>query len=252
MLPSKSCKFVIYSDTFKKRLGCVLMQNGKVVAYASRQLKIYELNYPTHDLELAAVVFALKIWRHYLYGEKCEIFTNHKSLKYLFTQTELNLRQRRWLELIKDYNCVINYHPGKTNVVADALSRKSRNEIACLKALPHNLKIDIEKLDMEIVIREVQALMAKLEIKSTLLEDIRMAEEKDEEINRIKERASKGRALGFGVTLDALFIYHNRVCVPNNEEIRKIILEEAHFSPYTVHPGGTKMYQDLKRHFWWK
>jgi hypothetical protein len=124
---------------------------------------------------MAAVVFALKIWRHYLYEEKCEIFTYHKSLKYLFTQKELNLRQRRWLELIKDYDCVINYHPGKANVVADALSRKSRSELVCLKALPHNLKIDIEKLDMEIVIGEVQALMAKLKIKSTLLDNIRMA-----------------------------------------------------------------------------
>jgi hypothetical protein len=106
------------------------------------------------------------------------------------------------LELIKDYYCVINYHPGKANVVAYALSRKSRSEIACLKALPHNLKIDIEKLDMEIVIEEVQALMAKLEIKSTLLDDIHMAQEKDEEINQIKEKANKGQALGFGVTLD--------------------------------------------------
>jgi hypothetical protein len=116
------------------------------------------------------------------------------------------------LELIKDYDCVINYHSGKANVVADALSRKSKSEITCLKALPHNLKIDIEKLDMEIMIREVQTLMAKLEVKSTLLEDICMAQEKDEEINRIKERASKGRALGFNVTLDGLFRYHNRVC----------------------------------------
>jgi hypothetical protein len=250
-LPSESCGFVIYSDASRKGLGCVLMQNGKVVAYASRQLKSYEKNYPTHDLELAAVVFALKIWRHYLYGEKCEIFTDHKSLKYLFTQKELNLRQRRWLELIKDYDCVINYHPGKANVVADTLSRKSRSEMAGLKALPHNLKIDIEKLDMEIVIGEVQALMVKLEIKSTLLEDIHIAQEKDEEINRIKERASEGRALGFGVAPDGLFRYQNRVCVPNNEEIRKLILEEAHFSPYTVHPGSTKMYQDLKKRFWW-
>jgi hypothetical protein len=97
----------------------------------------------------------------------------------------------------------------------------------------------------------VQALVAKLKIKSTLLDDIRMAQEKDEEINRIKERANKGRALGFGVMPDSLFRYHNRVCVPNNEEIRKLILEEAHFSPYKVHSGGTKMYRDLKRHFWW-
>jgi ribonuclease HI len=89
------------------------MQNGKVIAYASRQLKVHECNYLNHDLELAAVVFALKIWRHYLYGEHCEIYTDHKSLKYFFTQKELNMRQRQWLELLNDYDCSINYHPGK-------------------------------------------------------------------------------------------------------------------------------------------
>ncbi|WMV10111.1 hypothetical protein MTR67_003496, partial [Solanum verrucosum] len=99
------------------------MQEGKVISYASQKLKPHELNYPTHDLELAAIVFALKIWWHYLYGEKCHIFTDHKSLKYLDTQKELNLRQRRWLELIKDYDCTIDHHPSKANVVADALSR---------------------------------------------------------------------------------------------------------------------------------
>nr|GEZ32543.1 reverse transcriptase [Tanacetum cinerariifolium] len=123
--PSGSGGFQIYSDASKKGLGCVLMQHGKVIAYASRQLKPYEVNYPTHDLELAAVVFALKNWRHYLYGESCDIFTDHKSLKYIFTQRELNMRQRRWLELLKDYDTNIQYHPGKANVVADALSRKS-------------------------------------------------------------------------------------------------------------------------------
>ena len=88
-------------------------------------MKPHEQNYPTHDLELDAVVFALKIWRHYLYGEKCRIYTDHKSLKYLLTQKELNLRQRRWLELFKDYDCIVDYDPGKANVVADALSRKT-------------------------------------------------------------------------------------------------------------------------------
>ena len=102
------------------------MQDGKVVAYTSRQLKLHEKNYPTHDLELAMVVHALKIWRHYLIGNKCEIYTDHKSLKYIFTQSELNLRQRRWLELIKDYNLDLQYHSGKANVVADALSRKAQ------------------------------------------------------------------------------------------------------------------------------
>jgi hypothetical protein len=114
--------FTIYYDASRQGLGCVLMQEGRVIAYASRQLKTYEQNYPTHDLELAAVVHALKIWRHYLIGNKCEIFTDHKSLKYIFTQPDLNLRQRRWLELIKDYNLEIYYHPGKANVVANALS----------------------------------------------------------------------------------------------------------------------------------
>ncbi|GJT05309.1 putative reverse transcriptase domain-containing protein [Tanacetum coccineum] len=128
-LPSGSGGFQIYSDASKKGLGCVLMQHGKVIAYASRQLKPYEVNYPTHDLELAAVVFALKIWRHYLYGESCDIFTDHKSLKYIFTQRELNMRQRRWLELLKDYDTNIQYHPGLKDVVAaDALSRKKMTE----------------------------------------------------------------------------------------------------------------------------
>ena len=106
------------------------MQNGRVVAYASRQLKKHEQNYPTHDLEMAAVAFALKIWRHYLYGVTCEIYTDHKSLKNIFQQRDLNLRQRRWLELLKAYDCSILYHPGKANVVADALSRKSAGSLA--------------------------------------------------------------------------------------------------------------------------
>ena len=117
-------EYVIFSDASLNGLGCVLVQEGKVVAYTSRQLKPHEKNYPMHDLELAAIVFALKIWRHYLYGEKCFIYTDHKSLKYLPSQRELNLRQRRWMELIKDYDFVIDYHPRKANVVADALSRK--------------------------------------------------------------------------------------------------------------------------------
>ncbi|MCO6516945.1 MAG: hypothetical protein J6586_10735, partial [Snodgrassella sp.] len=116
-LPIDGEKFVVYCDASRQGLGCVLMQAGKVIAYASRQLKEYEQRYPTHDLELAAVVFALKIWRHYLYGDKCEIYTDHKSLKYFFTQKDLNMRQRRWLELVKDYDCEILYHPGKANVV---------------------------------------------------------------------------------------------------------------------------------------
>nr|AAM74297.1 Putative retroelement [Oryza sativa Japonica Group] len=123
ILPDTRKGFQVYCDASRLGLGCVLMQEGKVVAYASRQLRPHENNYPTHDLELAAVVHALKIWRHYLFGNRTEIYTDHKSLKYIFTQPDLNMRQRRWLELIKDYDMEIHYHPGKANVVADALSR---------------------------------------------------------------------------------------------------------------------------------
>ncbi|KAD7116931.1 hypothetical protein E3N88_04199 [Mikania micrantha] len=128
-LPDGNDDFVVYCDASNLGLGCVLMQRGKVVAYASRHLKIYEKNYTTHDLELGAVVFALKIWRHYLYGTKCVVFTDHKSLQHILNQKELNMRQRRWVELLNDYDYEIRYHPGKANVVADALSRKSQVQI---------------------------------------------------------------------------------------------------------------------------
>lgn len=122
-LPAGLQGFVVYCDASRVCLGCVLMQNYKVIAYASSQLKVHDKNYPTHDLELATVVFALKIWCHYLYGVHVDVFTDHKSLQYGFTQKDLNLRQRRWLELIKDYDMSVHYHPGKANMVANALSR---------------------------------------------------------------------------------------------------------------------------------
>ena len=120
----------MYCDASRDELGCVLMQSGRVIAYGSRQLNNYEQNYPTHDLELAAIVFALKIWRHYLYGEQFEIFSDHKSLKYIFTRQDLNMRQREWMEYLEDYDFTLHYHPGKANVMVDALSWKSRGVLA--------------------------------------------------------------------------------------------------------------------------
>ncbi|GJX38275.1 putative nucleotidyltransferase, ribonuclease H [Tanacetum coccineum] len=134
-LPEGNDDFVVYCDASHQGLGAVLMQREKVIAYASRQLKPHEENYTTHDLELGAVVFALKIWRHYLYGTKCTVFTDHKSLQHILDQKELNMRQRRWLELLADYDCEIRYHPGKANVVADALSRKERIKPLRVRAL---------------------------------------------------------------------------------------------------------------------
>ncbi|GKE29859.1 putative reverse transcriptase domain-containing protein [Tanacetum coccineum] len=127
-LPEGSEDFIMYCDASIKWLGVVLMQREKMIIYASRQLKIHKKNYTTHDLELGAVVFALKIWRHYLYGTKCTVFIDHKSLQHILDQKELNMRQRRWLELLSDYDCEIRYHPAKANIVANALSRKEQNK----------------------------------------------------------------------------------------------------------------------------
>jgi ribonuclease HI len=134
-LPEQNGGFAIYSDASFQGFGCVLQQNSKVIAYASRQLKKHEENYTTHDLEFGAVIFALKLWRHYLYGTRFTIFTDHKSLQHVFDQKELNMRQRRWIELLNDYDCEIKYHPGKANVVADALSRKPRDKPRRVRAL---------------------------------------------------------------------------------------------------------------------
>ncbi|GJV78041.1 retrotransposon protein, putative, ty3-gypsy subclass [Tanacetum coccineum] len=179
-------------------------KNSKILGCykaASRQLKPYEVNYPTHDLELVAVVFALKIWRHYLYGEACDIFTDHKSLKYIFTQRELNMRQRRWLELLKDYDTNILYHPGKANVVADALSRKS-GMIACFDSI---ILHDLERLDVELCVRGSGGYWASMRIESNLMLQIIQAQ---------RER---------------------RLCVfPNDQTLREKVMTEAHSSPFTI------------------
>ncbi|GKC53243.1 putative reverse transcriptase domain-containing protein, partial [Tanacetum coccineum] len=144
-LPEGSEDFIAYCDTSKRGLGAVLIQREKVISYASRQLEIYEKNYTTHDLELGAVVFALKIWRHYLYGTKCTVFTDHKSLQHIIDQKELNMRQRQWLELLSDYDCDIRYHLGKANIVADAFSRKEREPPLRVRALVMTISLDLPK-----------------------------------------------------------------------------------------------------------
>ncbi|KAL0556760.1 hypothetical protein IC582_005276 [Cucumis melo] len=165
-------------DASKKCLGCALMQQGNVIAYASSQLISHEQNYPTHDLELAAVVFAQKIWRHYLYGEKISFFTDHKSLKYFFTQKELNIRQRRWLELVKDYDCEILYHPGKANVVADALSRKvSHSATFITQQAP--LHRDFYKAEIVVSVGAVTSQLAQLTVLPTLRQKIIDAQSND-------------------------------------------------------------------------
>jgi hypothetical protein len=148
VLPNVHRPFSVYCDACYTGLGCVLMQEGRVVAYSSRQLKVHEKNYPIHDLELAAVVHALKTWRHYLYGQECDVYTDHKSLKYIFTQSELSMRQRRWLELIKDYELEIHYHPGKANVVADGLSRKSQVNMMVAHPMPYELAKEFDRLSL--------------------------------------------------------------------------------------------------------
>ncbi|TYK27271.1 pol protein [Cucumis melo var. makuwa] len=216
-LPITGKDYVIYCDASSLGLGCVLMQDGNVIAYASRQLKEHKCNYPTHDLELATVVLALKILRHYLFGEKCHIFTDHKSLKYIFDQKEINLRQRRWLELIKDYDCTIEYHPGKANVVADALSRKSR--------LPKS---------------------ALCGIRVALLDEFIGSE-----AAKKLEKSKKGLEVEFELRTDGAIVKQGRLCVPNISELKNAILEEAHGSAYALHPGSTKMYRTLKKTYWW-
>ncbi|WVZ91356.1 hypothetical protein U9M48_037543 [Paspalum notatum var. saurae] len=190
--------FTVYCDASKEGLGCVLMQKGK--------LRKHEVNYPTHDLELAAVVHALKIWRHYLFGNRCEIYTDHKSLKYIFTQNELNMRQRRWLELIKDYDLGIHYHLGKANVVADDLNEK----------------------------------IATFEAKPTLEQEIRNHQKTDEKIQEIREQIKVGKAPHFREDEQGTVWYKNRICVPDVDSIKKLILSEAHDTTYSIHPGSTK------------
>jgi hypothetical protein len=201
-------RFTVYTDASRIGLGCVLMQDGKVIAYGSRQLKKHERNYPTHDLELAAVVFALKSWRHYFYGETCDIYTDHKSLKYIFTQRELNMRQHRWLELIKEYDLTIQYHPGKANVVADALSRTGvpRTEMPLIA--------DLDRMGITFCYASVAHEETKMLIQSSLRECVREAQLHDRLLQEVHKHIEAGRPQKFTMEEDGTIFFRGRLCVP--------------------------------------
>jgi hypothetical protein len=209
------------------------MQEGRVVAYSSQQLKIHEKNYPTHDLELAVVVHALKTWRHYIYGQKCDIYTDHKSLKYIFTQSELNMRQRTWLELIKDYELKIHYHPSKANVVADALSRKSQVNMLAAHPMSYELAKEFDRLSLGFL-NNTQGVTIELE--PTLEQDIRKGQKDDKKINEIRQLIKDGKGKDFREDAEGVVWFKDRLCVPDIKSIRELILKEAHETAYSIHP----------------
>jgi hypothetical protein len=212
VLPDVHKPFSVYCDASYTEPRCVLMQEGKVVAYSSRQLKVHEKNYPTHDLELAAIVHALKTWRHYLYGQKCDIYMDHKSLKYIFTQSELNMRQQRWLELIKDYELEIHYHPGKANVVADALSRKSQVNMLAAHSMPFELAKEFDRLSLRFL-NNTQGVTIELE--PTLDQDIRKSQKDDEKINEIRQLIIDGKGPDFCEDAEGVVWFKDRLCAPD-------------------------------------
>ncbi|GJT01703.1 putative reverse transcriptase domain-containing protein [Tanacetum coccineum] len=218
--------FVVYCDASHQGLGAMLMQREKVIAYASRQLKPNEENYTTHDLKLGAVVFALKIWRHYLYGTKCTVFTDHKSLQHILDQKELNMRQRRWLELLADYDCEIRYHPRKANVVADALSRKERIKPLRVRSLVMTIH---PKLPSQILKAQTEAL----------------------KVENIKAENLQGMDKAFEIRPDGNRCIKNQRWLPLFGNLRDLIMHESYKSKYSIHLGSDKMYQDLKKLYWW-
>ncbi|GJX78643.1 putative reverse transcriptase domain-containing protein [Tanacetum coccineum] len=221
--------FIVYFYALIKGLGAVLMQREKVIAYASRQLKIHEKNYTTHDLELGGVVFALKIWRHYLYGTKCTVFTDHKSLQHILDQKEFNMRQRRWLELLSDYDCKICYHSGKANVIADALSKKERDQPLRVRALVMTIGLNLPKQILNAQTKAQKSENLKNEdVKGMLIEN-----SKDPE--KLRTEKLEPRA-------DGTPCLHGRSWLPCYGDLRTVIMHESHKSKYSIHPGSDKMY----------
>nr|GEW58816.1 putative reverse transcriptase domain-containing protein [Tanacetum cinerariifolium] len=179
-----------------------------------------------------SVVFALKIWRHYLYGTKCIVFTDHKSLQHILDQKELNMRQRCWLELLSDYDCNIRYHPGKANVVADALSRKERIKPLRVRALVMTIDLNLPKQILE---AQIEALKSK----NLEKEDVGGMIRRDIPKDKLEPRA------------DGTLCLNSRSWLPCYGDLRSVIMHESHKSKYSIHPGFNKMYQDMKKLYWW-
>jgi hypothetical protein len=180
--------------------------------------------------------------------KRCELYTDHKSLKYIFTQSNLNLRQRRWLELIKDYDLGINYHPGKANVVADALSRRSHVSQLVVDSMSFELCEEFDKLNLRIV---ANTEVTEIEVCSNLLQEIQKGQVEDEKIQEIKRNIKEEKSPVFSEDGEGVLWYKGKICVPNIKELKDKILREAHESAYSIHPGGSKMYHDLKPTYWW-
>jgi len=250
VIPDTSRPFEVYCDASQQGLGCVLMQERRVVAYASRQLKSHEKNYPTHDLELAAVVFALKMWRHYLYGAQFQVFSDHKSLKYLFDQKELNMRQRRWMEFLKDFDFELLYHPGKANVVADALSRKTVHA-SYMMARELELVEQFRDMQLQVTLGEGVIRCNRLIVSSDFLVLIKERQLSDPKLRETAECLGTEKAKDFEMGGDGVLRFRGRVCIPEDLEVKGMILEEGHKSRFSMHPGMTKMYHDLRESFWW-
>jgi len=250
VISDTSRPFEVYCDASHQGLGCVLMQERRVVAYASRQLKSHEKNYPTHDLELAAMVFALKIWRHYLYGAQFQVFSDHKSLKYLFDQKELNMRQRRWMEFLKDFDFELLYHPGKANVVADALSRKIVHA-SYMMARELDLVEQFRDMQLQVTLGENVIRCNHLIVSSDFLVLIKERQLFDPKLRRTVELLGTEKAKDFEMGGDGVLRFRGRVCILEDLEVKGMIVEEGQKSRFSMHPGMTKMYHDLRESFWW-